>query len=271
MAKVFVLDIAQCSGCYSCQIACKDEHCGNDWLPYAKSQPDTGQFWMKVNEKACGSIPKVRVVYTPVLCNHCDNPACAAAAKDGAVCKREDGLVIIDPEKAAGQKAIAEACPYGAVYWNEELNIPQKCTGCAHLLDNGYKQPRCVEACPHDAIVFGEEEELAELIRGAQVQKPETGLHPRVYYRNVPGQFIAGTLYDPVKKDIIEGAKCMAVTGGKIINVVSDDFGDFWFNDLAIGTYDITITARGYEPKYFYGIRTDECVNLGDIPMEPVK
>ena len=27
------------------------------------------------------------------MCNHCENPACVAAAKDGAVYQREDGLV----------------------------------------------------------------------------------------------------------------------------------------------------------------------------------
>ncbi len=30
--KVFVIDVARCNGCYNCQIACKDEHVGNDWL-----------------------------------------------------------------------------------------------------------------------------------------------------------------------------------------------------------------------------------------------
>ncbi len=45
--KVFIVDIARCNGCYCCQIACKDEHVGNDWSPYAKPQPDTGQFWLQ--------------------------------------------------------------------------------------------------------------------------------------------------------------------------------------------------------------------------------
>jgi len=36
MGKVLVIDISKYNGCYNCQIACKDEHCGNDWAPYAK-------------------------------------------------------------------------------------------------------------------------------------------------------------------------------------------------------------------------------------------
>ena len=31
--KTFVFDAARCNGCFNCQIACKDEHCGNDWMP----------------------------------------------------------------------------------------------------------------------------------------------------------------------------------------------------------------------------------------------
>jgi len=271
MAKVFVIDIALCSGCYSCQIACKDEHCDNDWTPYAKPQPDTGQFWVQVNEKPCGKQPKVRVVYTPLFCNHCEKPGCREVCGQDAVYKREDGFVIIDPEKCDGCGKCAEACPYEKIYKNDDLGICQKCTGCAHLLDNGYAEPRCVEVCPTGAIVFGEEDELQPLIKGASVLKPETGFGPRVYYRNVPGQFIAGTVYDPESEEVIEYAKVMAVSGGKIIHTVTDDFGDFWFNDLAVGSYDITITSKGYEPKYFYGVRTDECVSLGDIPLLLVK
>jgi len=268
MAKAFVFDLALCSGCYSCQIVCKDEHCGNDWSPIAKPQPDTGQFWMKVNEKPCGSIPKLRVDYTPTMCNHCRKPVCVDACEEGAAYVREDGLVILDADKCSGCGACATACPYDAIFRNEELRICQKCTGCAHLLDADYKEPRCVEACPTGALVFGEEADLKDLITGAVVRTPEAGLYPRVYYRNVPGQFIAGTVYDPESKEIIEYAKVLAVTGGKLIHTTTDDFGDFWLNDLAIGSYDITITAPGYTPKLFYAIRTDECVNLGDIPME---
>jgi len=54
--KAFVIDVARCNGCYSCQIACKDEHVGNDWTPYTKPQPDTGQFWLKQNEFVRGTV-----------------------------------------------------------------------------------------------------------------------------------------------------------------------------------------------------------------------
>ncbi|MFH0915517.1 MAG: oxidoreductase, partial [bacterium] len=45
MGKVMVIDLSICNGCHNCQVACKDEHVGNDWSPIARPQPDTGQFW----------------------------------------------------------------------------------------------------------------------------------------------------------------------------------------------------------------------------------
>ena len=268
MAKVFYVDVARCTGCYNCQLACKDEHCGNDWTPYAKPQPEIGQFWCRVEEHVGGTMPKVKIHYISQMCNHCANAPCMAAARDGAVYRRDDGLVIIDPEKAVGQRQIVDACPYGAIYWNEELQLPQKCTGCAHLLDNGEKVPRCVEACPTDALRFGEEEELKDLIRGAEVLRPELGLGPKVYYRNIPGRFIAGTLFDPEEQEIIEGARCHLSDGSKNWDVTTDDFGDFWFRDLPVGRYDLRITAPGSQLILLEGQDAEKDLNVGDLPMK---
>ncbi|MBO5976154.1 MAG: oxidoreductase, partial [Oscillospiraceae bacterium] len=206
---------------------------------------------------------------TPTFCNHCKNAPCLAAAENGAVYRRDDGLIIIDPEKAAGQKQLVDACPYGAIYWNEALSLPQKCTGCAHLLDNGVSVPRCVEACPTDALVFGEESALKELLAGATTLRPELGLAPQVYYRHLPGQFIGGTVYDIEEEEIIEGAKCRLLSGGKTWIDYSDDFGDFWFKDLPEGKFSLVITAKGYKDVNIADISTiGNCVSLGDIPME---
>ena len=269
MSKVFCIDISKCSGCYNCQLACKDEHCGNDWTPIAKPQPEIGQFWIKVNEYVCGTTPKVRMHYVPTLCNHCEKAACLDVCPDNAIYRDDNGLIIIDPVKCTGCKKCQEACPYCAIYWNDELNVAQKCTGCKHLLDNGYKLPRCVEACPMDAMTYGDEDDEAikDLTEGAVVMQPEYGLYPKVYYRNIPGKFIAGTVYDPVSKEVVIGAKVRINNGYKTWRAVTNGYGDFWFNDLAIGLYDLVIEAEGYEIKAFENIRTRESVNMGDIAL----
>jgi Fe-S-cluster-containing dehydrogenase component len=65
-------------------------------------------------------------------------------------------------EKCDGCGKCMQACPYDAIYFNEDLKVCQKCTGCAHLLDNGFELPRCVEACPTEAMQFGEECDMEE-------------------------------------------------------------------------------------------------------------
>jgi Fe-S-cluster-containing dehydrogenase component len=132
------IDLDRCIGCYNCQVACKDEHVGNDFTPIAKPQPTFGHFWMgfKEQERVLSS-SRIRVYYYPHMCNHCDDAPCIKAAKNGGAYKRDDGIVILDPEKAAGQKELVAACPYGAIFWNEELNTPQKCrAGSPNLLRN---------------------------------------------------------------------------------------------------------------------------------------
>jgi len=268
--KVFVVDVSVCNGCYCCQIACKDEHVGNDWTPYAKPQPDTGQFWLKLNEFVRGTVPKVKMHYLPVLCMHCDNAPCMKACPvEGAIYKNNDGLVIIDPVKCTGCKNCVDSCPYGAIYFNEGLNLAQKCTGCAHLLKDGWKEPRCVDACPTQALKFGEESEMSEYINKAEIMKPELGTRPRVYYLNIPGKFVAGTIYDPVKKEVIIGAACTLtdIKNNEKYTTVTDDFGDFWFEKLKESTYSLKIEKDGKIHK-IDSISTEKDVNLGDLPLQ---
>jgi tetrathionate reductase subunit B len=264
--KAFVIDVSHCPGCYACQLVCKDEHCGNDWTPYAKPQPDTGQFWIKIDEHVRGTIPKVKMAYVPILCMHCADAPCIKACPVEAIYQRPDGLVVIDPKKCTGCQSCLDACPYGVIYYNEELNLAQKCTGCAHLLDRGWQVPRCVDVCFNGAIKFGEESELSSLIAQAEVLHPEYGTKPRVYYIGLPKRFIAGTIYDPDKKVVIEDAICTLTGGGGTLTAKTDGFGDFWFEGLKIGTFSLKIESAG-KTKTIDSISTEKDVNLGDIPL----
>lgn len=268
--KVFIIDVGKCNGCYNCQVACKDEHVANDWTPYAKPQPNTGQFWMKVDEKVRGTVPKVTVSYIPRLCMHCDNAPCISVCSPGAIYKREDGLVLIKFEKCTGCTLCLDACPYGAIYFNRDLMLPQKCTGCAHLLDNeGWDVPRCVEACPTDALRFGEEEDFKGLIIQAEVVKAEAASEPRVHYLNLPKRFIGGAVYDPEEDECLEGAAVRLINdgNGERSTAITDVFGDFWFKRLAVGTYSLVIEKDGYLRQKIKGISTVKDVNLGDIAL----
>lgn len=273
--KVFVFDASRCNGCHGCQIACKDEHCDNTWLPYAKPQPETGHFWCKLDETTHGQVPFVSVEYNVKMCNHCADAPCIAAHPE-AVYRRDDGLVVVDPEKAQDKKDLVDSCPYGAIYWNEELSLPQKCTGCAHLVDEGEK-PRCVDFCQTGGLRFGEYEEFADELGDAVVRMRDGSFgpvresqdEPHVYYVNMPKLFLAGNVWDPEPNEIVEGAtvELRDRTGSIVATQKTDYFGDFKFERLDAGTYSLAIEAEGYQPVARDGIALEKSLNVGDFPL----
>jgi tetrathionate reductase subunit B len=267
--KAFVIDVSICNGCYCCQIACKDEHVGNDWSPYARPQPDTGHFWMKLNEFVEGTVPKVKMHYLPIMCMHCDNAPCMASCPvEGAIYKRADGLVIINPEKCTGCRNCVHACPYGAIYFNEGLNLAQKCTGCAHLLDEGWKEPRCVDACPTLALRFEDESAVADMLNKAEILNPQAKAKPRAYYLNIPGNFIAGTVVNTENKEVVIGAVCILTdkSSEEKFTTTTDGFGDFWFENLKAGTFSLSIEVKGKTKKTVL-INAQSSVNMDTIAL----
>jgi len=264
--KAFVIDVSRCDGCYCCQISCKDEHCGNDWTPYAKVQPDMGHFWGKLNEYIRGTVPQVKMSYVFVPCQHCKDAPCIKACpiKD-AIYTRADGLVIIDPKKCTGCRDCIGACSYGAIYYNEEFRIAQKCTGCAHLVDRKVVfAPRCADSCPNEAIKFGEEPELD--LSGTETLHPEYGLNTRVHYKNLPKRFIAGTVYTPADKEVAIGASCTLTGQGGPYTTTTDNFGDFWFEGLPAADFTLTIELDGKAATMAVSTKGED-KGLGDIAL----
>jgi Fe-S-cluster-containing dehydrogenase component len=267
-----VMDVTRCNGCYNCFLACKDEHCEAEHLPHAAAQPMTGQAWMRLAETERGQFPKVKVDYTAIPCMHCDEAPCLTA--DGAVYKRDDGIVLIDPVKAAGQKSIVAGCPYRVIFWNEAEQVPQKCTFCAHLLDAGYKEPRCVEACPTRALVFGDLDDPASNVAKAlaaseaEALRPEFGLGEKVQYIGLPRAFVAGAVVFGDWDECAEGVTVALTRDGKTVTTQTDAFGDFEFEGLpANSACTIEISVTGYE-NWQREVRTTTSLSLGDIVLE---
>jgi len=277
MARLSLLiDVTKCSGCHNCFLACRDEYYDNDYSPYSAPQPLDGQFWMQIKEVERGSYPKPKLDYIPLPCQHCEQAPCITIAADDAVYRRKDGIVLIDPEKAKGQKAIVSACPYRVVFWNQELQLPQKCTMCAHRLDEGDKQPRCVEACPTGALAFGDlddpESEISKLsaLLKTEAYHPEYNASPTVKYVGLPKRFIAGEV---VRRDVpgecAEGVKVTLEGDGLKLETRSDSYGDFEFDGLEKNTpYRVGIECEGYA-SMIIEVFTQTDVNLGEIVLEP--
>jgi phenylacetyl-CoA:acceptor oxidoreductase 27-kDa subunit len=208
-----VIDLQRCIGCYSCQIACKQEHFLPPWI-----------FWARVIVSETGKYPAVTKEILPVLCNHCKEAPCVDACPTGASTKREDGLVLIDYDKCVGCRYCVMACPYqqrtyysyntkqyfpGQAVTEYELigrkifplqkGTTIKCTFCSDRLDQGLKKglkpgidreatPACVNTCPTSARVFGDLDDPYSNVSRLIKEKKGTPLHdnlgtePSVYY-----------------------------------------------------------------------------------------
>jgi Fe-S-cluster-containing dehydrogenase component len=233
----------------------------------------SGGNWMKVKEIERGSYPHVKVNHVPMTCSHCESAACIKLDQTGAVYRRPDGIVMIDPVKAKGNKELVNTCPYRRIEWNEELALPQKCTMCAHLLDDGYSEPRCVESCPSGALVFGDMDDpnskISKLIAtgGFGPLNDQYGMGEKVVYKNLPRKFVAGTVIYGDKDEVAAGIKVVLSGPGIEQTTVTNGFGDFEFEGLPENTsFTVKIQAPEYKGATI-SAKTSRDVNLGDIAL----
>lgn len=156
----FYLDQRYCTGCMTCQIACKDK---ND-LP-------AGQNYRKVIEFSEGDyeqlangaiVPHVQTCWLSASCNHCENPTCVDVCPTGALQKRsEDGIVLVDPAICIGCWLCLDACPYDVIVFDETTQKISKCDFCLDLLREG-REPACVSSCPMRVLECGPIEALRQ-------------------------------------------------------------------------------------------------------------
>jgi Fe-S-cluster-containing dehydrogenase component len=272
-----IIDVAECTNCNLCTLATMDEYVGNDWPGYSAPMPRHGHKWINILQKERGQTPMIDIAYVPTMCNHCDDAPCIKAAPKGAIKKRKDGIVIIDPEKAKGQKQIVESCPYGHIWWNEDQQLPQAWNFDAHLIDQGWQQTRGHQSCPTGAMraVNVEDEEMARTARdeGLEVMKSELNTKPRVYYRNLwrySKCFIGGSVAEEKNGavDCVEGASVQLVRNGVSLAVTTtDNYGDFKFDKLDenSGSYTVQIFASGRSRSVETTLGSS--INLGEIRL----
>jgi Fe-S-cluster-containing dehydrogenase component len=273
--RYMVFDVAMCHDCNNCFMACKDEHVGNDWPGYTAAQPRHGHRWMNIERRERGVYARNDVAYLPLTCQHCQDAHCQKAAPE-AVTIRPDGTVLIDMEKAKGNKALVASCPFGAIYWNEELNVGQKCTMCAHLLDSkDWKPglPRCVHSCPTGAMEFHEmEPEEFEKMAAEQglvgYRSDELKNRPQIRYKNLykyTKNFVsAGVL---VNGDCFENATVtLKSKAGVVATQKTNFFGEFKFDGLENGEYMLDVDAAGKKASCNAAIE-GKSLNLGFINL----
>lgn len=220
-----LIDLTRCIGCDACTVACKQEN-----------GTPMDVFFARVLNVEAGRYPDVKRLYIPVLCNHCEDPACLKACPNKAIVKRQDGIVLIDQDRCRGTGACVSACPYGNIilreadswYLNQDeayerdyvkprlhRGVARKCTYCAHRVDEGL-DPACVVACPTHARIFGDMDDehgplrtyIAEQERdtGRTPFKllPEAGTKPAGQYLGPMASQDVSTLGQPAKPEVME-------------------------------------------------------------------
>ena len=172
----FLIDHHRCIGCHACTVACKSEN-----------EVPVGDFrtWVKYTE--IGTFPQVKRHFAVLRCNQCTSAPCVTICPVTALSKRKDGIVDLDKDACIGCKACMQACPYDALYLNEDTGGAEKCHFCAHRVEQGLK-PACEIVCPTEAIVSGdlhdENSKVSRMKRehAGVARRPEQNTGPNVFY-----------------------------------------------------------------------------------------
>lgn len=172
----FAIDQRTCVGCHACTVACKTEH-----------EVPLGQFRTWVKYVDSGSYPDTTRDFGVMRCNHCTDAPCVTICPTQALFKRDDGIVDFDNSRCIGCKSCMQACPYDAIYIDEDTHTAAKCNFCAHRVDEGL-EPACVVVCPTESIWVGDLDDpqsaISQFVASTptQVRAPEQGTGPNVHY-----------------------------------------------------------------------------------------
>lgn len=159
MPYAFHSNVARCTGCKACVLACKDAHDLGPETAFRQVYEYGGGSWERHDDGTVSS--DAFAYYVSVACNHCANPACLRVCPTGAMHKDENGLVTVDAQRCIGCGYCALSCPYRAPKVDRKVGHSVKCDGCADRVAAG-QSPLCVEACPRRALDFGPADTLAE-------------------------------------------------------------------------------------------------------------
>ena len=144
--KQFYIDPSRCIGCNACVAACAecDTHAG------------VSMIHLETIERADS------VQTTPIVCMHCEEPACAAVCPADAIKRTHDGVVqsSLKP-RCIGCTNCVYACPFGVPKYEAKIDQMMKCDMCYDRTSVGLR-PMCATVCPSGALFFGTPEEIAE-------------------------------------------------------------------------------------------------------------
>ncbi len=146
--RAFFYDQQYCIGCHACETACKVKNKLDLEVNYRK----VDSFEIIVNDRLVER-------HLSHSCMHCKDPQCMKVCPTNAYIKREDGVVIHNPETCVGCGYCIYACPHNAPQMNPRTKKVEKCNMCYELIDKG-EEPACVRGCPVQVLKIGDIEKM---------------------------------------------------------------------------------------------------------------
>ena len=99
----------------------------------------------------------------PVVCMHCEDPACAEVCPADAIKQDENGIVHSSMKsRCIGCSNCVLACPFGVPQYVAAVDQMMKCDMCYDRTSVG-KKPMCATVCPSQALFFGTREEIYKM------------------------------------------------------------------------------------------------------------
>jgi len=132
--KLTVVDVQKCIGCQLCMFAC------------SRKSGQVGFSASSIEIKSAGGMENG---FKVIVCNACEDPACAKVCPTNALKVKKDGGVILNESECIGCGNCVDACMIGAVMWDSQKNKPMICLHC------GY----CADYCPHGVLALVKKEE----------------------------------------------------------------------------------------------------------------
>ena len=152
MRRILSLISENCTGCRICEAMCSFAH-GSGLNPIRARL-------RILREDEVG-------LDLPAICHHCEDPACARACPSEAVFRDpETNGVLVREEECIGCLACVDACPHGAISWDDERQTIVKCDLCGG-------QPTCVASCPKGALKYEPPDGLRTREQGGKPPEPK--------------------------------------------------------------------------------------------------